>query len=396
MNEETNKFKKDIGGMKMTEDEKIRMKNVVFAHVANNPLAKKAEIFESPYARFFKWHFTGGAVAAFSVAAFFILAGVTSGVAENALPGDTLYPIKVNVNEQLVKGLSFGNEAKARAYASIAERRLVEIEQLTIEEKTENRGSNQKVIAELNEDFIEHAEEVHNYVAKIEEEGNIGDAIEVAATFETTLSTHSEILAEVSAEVPEIIEPGIVSVPFATSTEQVDDSEPMAITTITESATSTEPLATSTEDIASTTASTTATTASSTPTNISDIMVELKSQGDKADATALKLVDSVASSTATSSLKIVIEKIEAITEKKIDELEDAIEDIRDADLEIEYAEEIKKFEEAHETLMEAKDMKNENIKEAIRLNKEANKAAHEAIVLIKTQQALEINLENKE
>jgi hypothetical protein len=358
---------------------------VVFAHVDANPLPKKEAVpFVSPFSRYFKWHFTGGMVAAFSVA-FVVLAGVTSGAAENALPGDALYPIKVNVNEQIVKGLSFGNEAKARAYATLAERRLVEIEQLTIEEKTENRPRDEKVMEELNEDFKEHAEEVHNYVAKIEESGNIGDAIEVATSFETTILAHTEILEEVTGEVP--LDPTLATLRVATTSDPVDPAA-MTMTAIVPDATTTLPIATTTATSTDTADMATATS------SLSVTMMELKMQGDRADATGVKL-EGVASTTATTTLDTAFEKIKVVAERRINELEEKIDEIKAADLAEEFADEIQTFEEAKSDLNEAIELRDENIKEALQLNKEASKAAHEAIVLIKTQQTLDINLENK-
>lgn len=400
MNEEIKKLIKDTDAVHMTEDEKKRMKSAVFAYVDANPLPKQVDVarpIPSPFSHFVKWHFTGGVAASLGFAALFVFAGVTSGVAENALPGDALYSYKINVNEQVVKSLSFGNEAKARAFASIAERRLVELEQLTIEEKTEKRPRDEKVIAALNENFRESAEEVHNYVAKIEEEGNIGDAMNVTVTFETTLSAHSDILEEVNEDTEAASESlGTTTATTTTAGIGSDMTATSTGTTTATLATTSAPQAVRTPGIVSTSTSVraTSTAATSTP-EFSSILSEVKTQEGKADSAGNKLDGLLASSTATSTLEIVSDSIESVAKDRLEELEDEIDDIVDAELEEEFADEIQKFEDAKEAHKEAGEIKGENIKASIRLNKEASRAAHEAIVLIKTQQELDINLENK-
>src|SRR5436309_3366576 len=59
-----------------------------------------------------------------------LMGGGTSLAAQNALPGDFLYPVKVNVNENIVAGLAFTAEAKAKVETDLAERRLEEAAEL--------------------------------------------------------------------------------------------------------------------------------------------------------------------------------------------------------------------------------------------------------------------------
>src|SRR3989344_7018632 len=60
------------------------------------------------------------------------LGGGASLAANSALPGDVLYPIKLNVNEKIEAALAFGAEADAKVEAKHAERRLEEAEELAV------------------------------------------------------------------------------------------------------------------------------------------------------------------------------------------------------------------------------------------------------------------------
>ncbi|MDP3793466.1 MAG: DUF5667 domain-containing protein, partial [Candidatus Uhrbacteria bacterium] len=66
------------------------------------------------------------------IAIIVVLGGGTSLVAQTSLPGDALYPVKINVNEEAQAFLQTSIEAKARWEVERAERRLEEAEELTV------------------------------------------------------------------------------------------------------------------------------------------------------------------------------------------------------------------------------------------------------------------------
>lgn len=129
------------------------------------------------------------------VTIFATLTGGVSFAAENALPGDILYPVKVNFNEEVRAALSFTPEAKAEWETRRAERRL--------EEATEISASgtiNNKERVELEENFKEHADKVNARIDEFEEKGNLTVAADVANRFETSLKAHQEILARFESD----------------------------------------------------------------------------------------------------------------------------------------------------------------------------------------------------
>lgn len=121
-------------------------------------------------------------------------AGV-SVAAENALPGDALYGIKVGVNENVRAALSFSSEAKARWEGRRAERRLEEAEKLAAE-----GSASADVLARLQSNFEAHAERVESRIAEFESRENFAAAADVAANFQTSLRAHESILARLSNE----------------------------------------------------------------------------------------------------------------------------------------------------------------------------------------------------
>ncbi len=72
-------------------------------------------------------------MAGFMALVVFVTAGGTVAyAAEEALPGDFLYPVKLKVNEQLAEQFSFSAEAKVRWSARQVERRLDEAEKVLL------------------------------------------------------------------------------------------------------------------------------------------------------------------------------------------------------------------------------------------------------------------------
>ncbi|MES2470833.1 MAG: DUF5667 domain-containing protein [Patescibacteria group bacterium] len=88
----------------------------------------------------------------------------TSYAAEKAVPGDILYPIKVNINEPLRSAVAVKKEAKAEWEAKKAERRLTEARILASEGKL-NESKRKDIEAKFNlhsEKFSELSKESRN------------------------------------------------------------------------------------------------------------------------------------------------------------------------------------------------------------------------------------------
>lgn len=124
-----------------------------------------------------------------------ILGGGVSFAAENTLPGDLLYPVKVNVNEEVLGSLTFGVKAKTEWEANLATRRLEEAEQLTVSGKM-----NEEIQASIEARFEEHSKKVNEGIDQVESESDITEAAEINSKFEMLLSAHEKILRKLGDE----------------------------------------------------------------------------------------------------------------------------------------------------------------------------------------------------
>ena len=113
------------------------------------------------------------------------ISGGVSVAAENSLPGDFLFPVKVKVNEEIRSAIALTPRAKAEWEIKVAERRLEEAEKLSAEGKLKA-----EVSAKIEENFKAHADRVQERIAKFEAE----DKAEVSSQFETSLNAHEAIL----------------------------------------------------------------------------------------------------------------------------------------------------------------------------------------------------------
>lgn len=116
--------------------------------------------------------------------------GGVSAVAENSLPGDSLYSMKLNINEQVKGFVAVTPEAKARLAVETTERRLQEAVILSSQGKLTDEKK-QIIQGQLSK----NATDVKNSVATLVATNNISLAQEVSTNFEASLKTHELMLA---------------------------------------------------------------------------------------------------------------------------------------------------------------------------------------------------------
>jgi hypothetical protein len=129
-----------------------------------------------------------------------LLGGGTSFAAENALPGESLYAIKVNVNEKVQEFVAVSNEAEAKVQARLAERRLEEAEKLAVSGKL-----NAETSAELRASFEEHSRKSKEHQEKLKTDAKNEDIIaNINADTEISLGTHKKLLEDIEDSKPEM------------------------------------------------------------------------------------------------------------------------------------------------------------------------------------------------
>ncbi len=123
----------------------------------------------------------------------------TSYAAQGALPGEILYPIKINVNEALQASLATTPQEKVALDASLANTRLDEAEELATQGKLtpENNVIVQQGLASVTEDFNTNLTSIASSTpASV---AQIGDA---QAGLDAALSAHASVLADIASSTP--------------------------------------------------------------------------------------------------------------------------------------------------------------------------------------------------
>lgn len=125
--------------------------------------------------------------------AVMLAGGGVSFAAEQSLPGDALYPVKVSVNEEVREAFTLRQEAKAEWQIRRAERRLEEAEQLSVDGKLDAETRER---IEVN--FEKHIVRIRERVKMFEEKNDLRSATDVSARFETALQAHADVLAKLA------------------------------------------------------------------------------------------------------------------------------------------------------------------------------------------------------
>lgn len=124
------------------------------------------------------------------------LGGSVTLAAEQSLPGDTLYPVKVSVNEEIRGAFTFSDEARADFEAKRAERRLEEASRLSKEGRL-----NAQTRVDLETRLSGHIRDVDARVAKLKARGRDSNSSTVEARLESSLNTYAYTLSDVDTDV---------------------------------------------------------------------------------------------------------------------------------------------------------------------------------------------------
>lgn len=125
-----------------------------------------------------------------------IAGGGTSYAAEGAVPGDSLYTVKVEINENIKSAFAISNESEARLQARLAEERLREAEELAVRGELNAENS-----AELSSRLKGHYEAVETRSAADEARGDYESSAVVRASLEGSLRSYADVLSSLNANV---------------------------------------------------------------------------------------------------------------------------------------------------------------------------------------------------
>ena len=142
----------------------------------------------SPYSVIYSWFSLRFAMPMAAVLVVVLGTG-TVYAAEGALPGDTLYAVKVSVTEPMREVLAFSQTAKADFHTKVVQERLEEAETLVSQGRL-----NESTTKALEENFNKHVAAAQT-ITKALAEGDPDTAADMAAALDSSLSAHGAILA---------------------------------------------------------------------------------------------------------------------------------------------------------------------------------------------------------
>ncbi len=120
--------------------------------------------------------------------------------AEQSLPGDPLYPVKVSVNENVRGAFAFSPEARAQWETHRLERRFDETERLALHSEFKKKRF---IIAGAN--FENHTERMKKMIERMRQNGESESAAEIEARMSEMVALHAELQAAISDEDKEAI-----------------------------------------------------------------------------------------------------------------------------------------------------------------------------------------------
>lgn len=200
MNNLLNKISFEAKKVQLSSAEKSRVRNNLVNFIDKNPVRNTndgrlqyTKAVKSPFNNLFLL-LTNYKIMPLALIALLFVGGGVSFAAQGSLPGDVLYPIKVNINEKVETVLNVSSEAKAGLEVRLAERRLEEAEKLTSREDL-----NEETKEEIKARFDEHASRADQRITAMIET-NPSVALDVVSRFETSLKAHESVLAKLDTK----------------------------------------------------------------------------------------------------------------------------------------------------------------------------------------------------
>jgi hypothetical protein len=182
---------KSNSSFNLTVNENNRIKNSLIKEIYKNPVRKSLffsfiDVFKNTFIPL-----TQNRMRILSfVAVFLVLFSGVSYAAEGALPGDVLYSVKVDVNEELRSLFNFSPEAELAWEKEKIERRVSELEALEEEGEVSDEAK-----AELAMNLSEHVEDINKIFDELDRDAD-GDFDEMEDDYLNFLDEHSSVLDE--------------------------------------------------------------------------------------------------------------------------------------------------------------------------------------------------------
>jgi len=207
MNNDTNtkEYFEKIHSLTLSESSRARMKGDLLAYAQFHAVADAVRVAETnrsmgyvPQRTAFITYLLKSKISKMTALLMIMLlvGGGTSFAAENTVPGDFLYPVKIEVNENIKSALAVSNEAEAQLQARFAEERLKEAGELAAEGKLDAKTS-----AQISTGLKAHYNDAIERSKKSEAKGDIQSSADVRTSLEGTFRAYGDVLAQLNANI---------------------------------------------------------------------------------------------------------------------------------------------------------------------------------------------------
>lgn len=124
-----------------------------------------------------------------------MIGGGTSFAAQSALPGDFLYPVKVEINENVESAFAVSNKSEATLQAKLVEERLSEAEKLAVKGTLTNEAS-----LELRNRIEAHYMSARSFGEAAEAEGELELSVNTIASLDGIFNSYATTLTEIDVK----------------------------------------------------------------------------------------------------------------------------------------------------------------------------------------------------
>lgn len=188
MNNKFNKTIEQLKSIKMTPEEKSKILLSLKSTMEYNPVRSmpiktiRQAHGMAPY--FFGMQF-GKFATVMAVALIVVLGSGASGAAANSIPGDLLYPIKININEKLQLTLTKNPINKIKLEQKLLVTRLTEIQKLS-----NSKNLNEKSVTIAERGLTRQTDILNDEILKLRNQKNDSLAIKISDNMNQSFTSH--------------------------------------------------------------------------------------------------------------------------------------------------------------------------------------------------------------
>jgi hypothetical protein len=196
MNKKMKNFIKILKSISLSQKEKDVLRYKIEEFISFNPIRGDIHIpKKSFYFSIFTFRTLAKGVSLVLIALIVVGGTGVSYASTDALPGDKLYNVKINVNEKIEEKLAFTTEAKVTVQTQKVERRLTEAQKLV---EKNDLSPEKKEIVKTN--LEKNVAEVTKTITDLKDEGKIEEALDTTSKLTPVLEAHKKVLTEQKVE----------------------------------------------------------------------------------------------------------------------------------------------------------------------------------------------------